>query len=81
MPVSNDVDMIASVINDWWYYSVELAPGVVTKGTHSPRTPMLPRMLMRNCNLRGQACLDIGSNGGSDAHAHGSPGRPQGTGY
>jgi 2-polyprenyl-3-methyl-5-hydroxy-6-metoxy-1,4-benzoquinol methylase len=54
-------EQLASVINDWWYYSVELAPGVVTKGADTPRTPMLPRMMMRNCDLAGMACLDIGS--------------------
>jgi SAM-dependent methyltransferase len=61
MSATNDIDLIASVLSDWWYYTVELAPGKVATGQYSPRTPMLPRMLMRNCNLRGQACLDIGS--------------------
>ena len=54
-------ELIASVLNDWWYYGVELAPGVVTKGVDTPNTPMLPRMNLRNCNLRGMDCLDIGS--------------------
>ncbi len=54
-------ELIASVLNDWWYYSVELAPGVITKGADTPQTPMLPRMNLRNCNLRGMDCLDIGS--------------------
>ena len=54
-------ELISSVLNDWWYYSVELAPGVVTKGMDTPQTPMLPRMMVRNCNLQGMECLDIGS--------------------
>jgi len=54
-------ELIASVVNDWWYYSVELAPGVITKGADTPRTPMLPRMMVRNCNLQGMDCLDVGS--------------------
>lgn len=54
-------ELAASVANDWWYYSVELSPGMVTNGTYPPRIPMLPRMMMRNCNLHGMECLDIGS--------------------
>ena len=54
-------DLIASVANDWWYYNVELKPGLITKGTHLPRVPMMPRMLLRNANLQGMDCLDIGS--------------------
>jgi len=54
-------ELIESVMNDWWYYNVELSPGVVTTGTHTPQTPMLPRMMLRNCNLRAMDCLDIGS--------------------
>ena len=57
----NNNELIASVLKDWWYYSVELAPGVVTKGMDTPQTPMLPRMMVRNCNLQGMDCLDIGS--------------------
>lgn len=53
--------LIDSVANNWWYYNVELAPGLITKGTHMPRVPMLPRMLLRNANLQGMECLDIGS--------------------
>jgi len=54
-------ELIASVLNDWWYYSVELASGVTTKGMDTPQTPMLPRMMLRNCRLRDMDCLDIGS--------------------
>lgn len=54
-------ELIASVLKDWWYYSVELAPGVITQGADTPHTPMLPRMMMRNCDLAGMDCLDVGS--------------------
>ena len=54
-------DLIASIANEWWYYNVELKPGLITKGTHLPRVPMMPRMLLRNANLQGMECLDIGS--------------------
>lgn len=54
-------ELLASVLHDWWYYSVELAPGIITQGADTPRTPMLPRMMMRNCDLAGMDCLDIGS--------------------
>lgn len=54
-------DLIASIANEWWYYNVELKPGLITKGTHLPRVPMMPRMLLRNANLQDMDCLDIGS--------------------
>lgn len=56
-----NAELISSIINDWWYYSVELAPGIITKGMDTPQTPMLPRMMVRNCNLENMDCLDIGS--------------------
>jgi 2-polyprenyl-3-methyl-5-hydroxy-6-metoxy-1,4-benzoquinol methylase len=53
--------IVSSVVDDWWYYNVELAPGLITTGTHLPRVPMMPRMLLRNASLEGMDCLDIGS--------------------
>jgi 2-polyprenyl-3-methyl-5-hydroxy-6-metoxy-1,4-benzoquinol methylase len=44
-----------------WYYSVELAEGVVTDGQYHPDLPMVPRLLMRQVDLAGQSCLDLGS--------------------
>lgn len=49
------------LVNEWWYYQVELLPGVVAKGAFPMTHPMLPRLLMRRCDLRGMACLDIGT--------------------
>lgn len=49
------------IFNDWWYYSIELFPGLVTKGIYPETTPLLPRMLMRNCGLRDKDCLDLGT--------------------
>jgi len=45
----------------WWYYSVELMPGLITKGQYPDSFPMLPRILLRNCDLRATTCLDLGS--------------------
>jgi len=53
-------DLIDSVLANWWYYSVELKPGVVAKGNSPAQLPMLPRMMMRGADLTGQACLDVG---------------------
>ena len=36
-------------------------PGLITKGQYPDSFPMLPRMLLRNCDLRGTTCLDLGS--------------------
>jgi SAM-dependent methyltransferase len=47
--------------NNFWYYDVELLPDVITQGQYPKTTPLLPRMLLRNCNLKGADCLDIGS--------------------
>ena len=45
----------------WWYYSVELLPGITTQGQYADDVPLLPRVLLRNCDLSGMACLDVGS--------------------
>jgi 2-polyprenyl-3-methyl-5-hydroxy-6-metoxy-1,4-benzoquinol methylase len=45
----------------WWYYSVELVPGVVTEGQFPPDVPMLPRLMLRRCAVEGRSCLDIGT--------------------
>ena len=51
----------SDLFNGWWYYSVELMPGLVTKGQYPASFPMLPRILLRNCDLRDTTCLDLGS--------------------
>lgn len=47
--------------NSFWYYDVELLPGVTARGQYPEEAPLLPRMLLRNCDLKGAYCLDIGS--------------------
>lgn len=49
------------LLNSWWYYRVELLPGVVAEGQYPPSVPMLPRLLLRGCGLKGMSCLDIGT--------------------
>lgn len=44
-----------------WYYSVELAPGQITKGQYDPGLPMVPRQLARRVDVAGMECLDLGS--------------------
>lgn len=51
----------SQLLNSWWYYTVELMPGVVAKGQYPDSIPMLPRQQMRRCDLRGASCLDVGS--------------------
>jgi 2-polyprenyl-3-methyl-5-hydroxy-6-metoxy-1,4-benzoquinol methylase len=51
----------SDLFTGWWYYSVELLPGLITKGQYPDTFPMLPRILLRNCDLRGTTCLDLGS--------------------
>jgi 2-polyprenyl-3-methyl-5-hydroxy-6-metoxy-1,4-benzoquinol methylase len=54
-------ELISSVVNDWWYYSVELKPSLIAKGHYPANLPFTPRILLRNANLQGMECLDIGS--------------------
>lgn len=45
----------------WWYYSIELLSDLITSGQYENSIPMLPRLMLRRCNLSGQDCLDLGS--------------------
>jgi 2-polyprenyl-3-methyl-5-hydroxy-6-metoxy-1,4-benzoquinol methylase len=57
-----DEDALCELANEWWYYSVELLPGLVARGIdYEHDIPLLPRMLMRSCALSGMDCLDLGS--------------------
>jgi len=51
----------SELFTGWWYYSVELLPGLIIQGQYPDSFPMLPRILLRNCDVRGTACLDLGS--------------------
>ena len=51
----------SKLFNQRWYYSFELMPGVITKGNYPADFPMLPRILLRRCELEGMSCLDLGS--------------------
>jgi len=51
----------SDLFSEWWYYSVELLPGLITKGQYPDSFPTLPRILLRNCDLHGTTCLDLGS--------------------
>lgn len=59
---SDAAELAASeLFKQWWYYSIELLPGVVTEGIYQPELPMLPRMMLRRADLQGMSCLDMGS--------------------
>jgi len=51
----------AEIYKQWWYYTIELLPEVITKGLFLKDAPFLPRILMRNCELTDMYCLDLGS--------------------
>ena len=51
----------SDLFTGWWYYSAELMPGLITRGQFPDSIPLLPRILLRNCDLRGTTCLDLGS--------------------
>ncbi|HEX3317135.1 MAG TPA: hypothetical protein VHR88_03890 [Solirubrobacteraceae bacterium] len=50
----------SSLLSRWWYYGVELMPGLIAEGHYPGSLPMLPRLLLRRCDLGGMACLDMG---------------------
>jgi 2-polyprenyl-3-methyl-5-hydroxy-6-metoxy-1,4-benzoquinol methylase len=61
-PKTADELAAGDLYNAWWYYSVELLPGLVTRGVYPAELPMLPRLMLRECgDLRGADCLDLGS--------------------
>lgn len=60
-PATTESLQASPLLNSWWYYTVELLPGVVAKGQYPDSIPMLPRLMMRRCELRGASCLDIGA--------------------
>ena len=49
------------LMTQWWYYSIELRKGCVTRGIYPADIPFLPRILMARAELDGMACLDLGS--------------------
>jgi len=51
----------SDIYKRWWYYSVELLPGVITNGQYEDSFPMLPRLLLRKCGVEGADCLDMGA--------------------
>jgi 2-polyprenyl-3-methyl-5-hydroxy-6-metoxy-1,4-benzoquinol methylase len=52
-------EQLEQEIKKWWYYSAELAPGLFAKGIYG-NCPYMPRMLMRQADLRNADCLDLG---------------------
>lgn len=54
-------EQLEQAAKEWWYYTVELAPGLQAQGTYPADFPYMPRMLMRQAHLQGTDCLDLGS--------------------
>jgi len=47
-------------LNQWWYYSIEIEPGVFTPGQNFNSISVV-RDLLRGIDVAGRRCLDIGS--------------------
>ena len=60
-PASPEELQASPLLAAWWYYTVELLPGVVARGIYADTLPMLPRGLLRRCRPESQDCLDIGT--------------------
>lgn len=60
-PKTAETLKVSRIYTQWWYYSVELLPGVITRGQYEDTFPFLPRTVLRNCQLSDMECLDLGS--------------------
>ena len=59
-PASAEEMRRAPLFNQFWYYGIELLPGLFTPGQEHNNI-VLTRTLLRHCGLEGQRCLDIGT--------------------
>jgi 2-polyprenyl-3-methyl-5-hydroxy-6-metoxy-1,4-benzoquinol methylase len=48
------------LLKEYWYHTIELTPGVFTPG-QSYTNVAITRELLKNCQVEGQRCLDIGT--------------------
>ncbi|HMJ95061.1 MAG TPA: methyltransferase domain-containing protein [Thermoleophilaceae bacterium] len=60
-PCDADELRASALSRAWWYYSVELLPGVVMPGSYPADLPMLPRVVLRRCEVADMSCLDLGT--------------------
>ncbi|MDD5585790.1 MAG: methyltransferase domain-containing protein [Alphaproteobacteria bacterium] len=60
MPYTLDPDSIPEILNRFWYYSMEIAPGVITPGRFSNNYAS-PRHALSKIDVQGLRCLDIGA--------------------
>lgn len=61
-PIEGIPDIAAAVAAEYWYHTIELAPGVVTPGRYDLR-PLLPLYALPD-DLRGKTALDVGTGSG-----------------
>jgi SAM-dependent methyltransferase len=59
-PSSKEDIVHASFFNESWYYSIELVPGLFTRGANH-RNLGLTRNLLSKCQVTDRRCLDIGT--------------------
>lgn len=60
-PKTAETLRVSPIYTQWWYYSVELLPGVITRGQYEDTFPFLPRTILRKCQVSDMECLDLGS--------------------
>lgn len=60
-PATGEALKASDLYSQPWYYSMELLPGVITQGQYEAGFPMLPRRILRNCEVGEMECLDMGS--------------------
>lgn len=52
--------LITAILRKWWYYSIELSPGIFTPGAHGGNYSS-PRHALAKIDVAGLRCLDVGT--------------------
>jgi SAM-dependent methyltransferase len=60
-PDSPDELRASALLRAPWYYAVELLPGVVTPGSYPAEMPMLPRLVLRRCEVADMSWRALGT--------------------
>ncbi|MDD5585615.1 MAG: methyltransferase domain-containing protein [Alphaproteobacteria bacterium] len=61
MSYTLDPELIPGILNRFWYYSMEIAPGIITPGGTFILNYATPRQVLSKIDVQGLRCLDIGT--------------------
>lgn len=58
---SSSLRSVSKALGKWWYYKIELEPGIFTPGTLSENNYSTPRHALSRIKVQGLRCLDVGT--------------------